>query len=172
MGGGPTLIRETGNRQEDQLQDKQCKEAISLMTHTNERDTIFQKMQETFNFRQAIYPQSWNLGISPVHVPKTFGHKRIGKSVFATSEVFYFSPALFSISCHLCYLSGSSRLQPSLQSRNSSQTSGKVALIQTKVAKRSRCPGTDPLLQRLLQSAGGEQVKSSGDHLQGKCLLV
>ncbi|CAL8361765.1 unnamed protein product [Arctogadus glacialis] len=52
MGGGPTLVRD--NSQEDQLQDEQCKEAISLMTHTNERDTIFQKMQETFHFRQGL----------------------------------------------------------------------------------------------------------------------
>ena len=52
MGGGPTLVMD--NSKEDQLQDEQCKEAISLMTHTNERDTIFQKMQETFHFRQGL----------------------------------------------------------------------------------------------------------------------
>ncbi|XP_051566984.1 uncharacterized protein LOC127448461 isoform X2 [Myxocyprinus asiaticus] len=51
-GDGPTLIRSINK--EHQLQDEQCKEAISLMTHTNDRETIFQKMRETFEYRQRL----------------------------------------------------------------------------------------------------------------------
>lgn len=36
------------------LEDEQCKQAISLMTHTNDQETIFQKMRETFEYRQRL----------------------------------------------------------------------------------------------------------------------
>ncbi len=50
--GGPTCARNTS--QGDDLQDEACKEAISLMTHTNDSETIFQKMRETFPHRQKL----------------------------------------------------------------------------------------------------------------------
>ncbi len=50
--GGPTLIRSINH--EHQLEDEQCKQAISLMTHTNDQETIFQKMRETFEYRQRL----------------------------------------------------------------------------------------------------------------------
>lgn len=51
-GGGPTCVRNISP--DNQLQDEPCKEAISLMTHTNDRETIFQKMRETFQYRQKL----------------------------------------------------------------------------------------------------------------------
>lgn len=52
-GGGPTYVRNISVGVE-QLQDEPCKEAISLMTHTNDSETIFQKMRETFQYRQKL----------------------------------------------------------------------------------------------------------------------
>lgn len=51
-GDGPTLVRSIN--EEHQLTDGPYKEAISLMTHTNDRETIFQKMRETFEYRQRL----------------------------------------------------------------------------------------------------------------------
>lgn len=51
MTGGPTCTRDIGQGGE---QDESCKEAISLMTHTNDDDIIFQKMRETFAYRQKL----------------------------------------------------------------------------------------------------------------------
>ncbi|XP_063042217.1 uncharacterized protein LOC134436798, partial [Engraulis encrasicolus] len=51
MTGGPTCARDIGQGGE---QDESCKETISLMTHTNDNDIIFQKMRETFAYRQKL----------------------------------------------------------------------------------------------------------------------
>lgn len=37
-----------------QLDDKRCKEVISLMNHTSDGKIILQKMKETFEYRQRL----------------------------------------------------------------------------------------------------------------------
>lgn len=51
--GGPRKERElpqTGG----QLDEERCKEIISLMNHTSDREIILQKMKETFEYRQRL----------------------------------------------------------------------------------------------------------------------
>ncbi len=38
----------------DQLDEEYCKESISLMNHTTNREIVMQKMKETFNYRQRL----------------------------------------------------------------------------------------------------------------------
>ncbi|KAK0136752.1 hypothetical protein N1851_027064 [Merluccius polli] len=137
MGGGPTLVRD--NSQEDQLQDEQCKEAISLMTHTNERDTIFQKMQETFHFRQGL-----------IHNPET------SASVLSMFPRLLDTKGLILQDFSLLFgAQTAARLLERWPSYKPKLIKEAAALVQT------------PLLQRLLQSARGEQVESSADYLPG-----
>lgn len=51
--GGPLLERKTSNH-EEQLDDVQSLEAISLMNHTSDREIIMQKMRATFEYRQRL----------------------------------------------------------------------------------------------------------------------
>ncbi|CAL8255739.1 unnamed protein product [Arctogadus glacialis] len=137
MGGGPTLVRD--NSQEDQLQDEQCKEAISLMTHTNERDTIFQKMQETFHFRQGL-----------IHNPET------SASVLSMFPRLLDTKGLVLQDFSLLFgAETAARLLERWPSYKPKLIKEAAALVQT------------PLLQRLLQSARGEQVESSADYHPG-----
>ncbi|XP_059397323.1 uncharacterized protein LOC132129682 [Carassius carassius] len=51
--GGPTLSRTIGTI-DDQRMGDECLEAVSLLNHTTDRDLVFQKMRETFHYRQQI----------------------------------------------------------------------------------------------------------------------
>lgn len=51
--GGPLLERQICCH-EDQLDDNQSLEAISLMSHTSDREVIMQKMRATFEYRQRL----------------------------------------------------------------------------------------------------------------------
>ncbi|XP_056331620.1 uncharacterized protein LOC130243470 isoform X1 [Danio aesculapii] len=51
--GGPTQERELPSAA-DQLDEERCKELISLMNHTTDRETVLQKMKETFCYRQRL----------------------------------------------------------------------------------------------------------------------
>ncbi|XP_077054748.1 uncharacterized protein LOC143740866 isoform X2 [Siphateles boraxobius] len=55
--GGPTSSRTTGAI-DDQRMGDECMEAISLLHHTTDRDLVFQKMRETFHYRQQIIHDS------------------------------------------------------------------------------------------------------------------
>ncbi|XP_039509572.1 uncharacterized protein LOC120464265, partial [Pimephales promelas] len=55
--GGPTSSRTTGTI-DDQRMGDECMEAISLLHHTTDRDLVFQKMRETFHYRQQIIHDS------------------------------------------------------------------------------------------------------------------
>ncbi len=52
-GVGPTQERELP-QMVDQLDEEYCKESISLMNHTTDREIVMQKMKETFNYRQRL----------------------------------------------------------------------------------------------------------------------
>ncbi|XP_065131238.1 uncharacterized protein [Paramisgurnus dabryanus] len=54
--GGPKCQRATNC--EGQLDGDACKEAISLLSHTTEKSLIFQKMRETFQYRQKLVKDS------------------------------------------------------------------------------------------------------------------
>nr|XP_001334318.4 uncharacterized protein LOC794378 [Danio rerio] len=51
--GGPTLLRTVGAL-DDQRMGDECMEAMSLLHHTTDHDTVFKKMKETFHYRQQI----------------------------------------------------------------------------------------------------------------------
>lgn len=51
--GGPTLSRTSGAIDDQRMRDE-CMEAVSLLHHTTDRDLVFQKMRETFHYRQQI----------------------------------------------------------------------------------------------------------------------
>ncbi|CAI5644299.1 unnamed protein product [Oreochromis niloticus] len=51
--GGPTSQRTFGFTNDQQTRD-QCMEAMSLLHHTTDQDIVFQKMRETFYYRQQI----------------------------------------------------------------------------------------------------------------------
>lgn len=51
--GGPTSSRALGSI-DDQLTGDECMEAMSHLHHTTDRDLVFQKMRETFHFRQKM----------------------------------------------------------------------------------------------------------------------
>ncbi|XP_076735621.1 uncharacterized protein LOC106676715 [Maylandia zebra] len=51
--GGPTSRRKFGFTNDQQTRD-QCMEAMSLLHHTTDQDIVFQKMRETFYYRQQI----------------------------------------------------------------------------------------------------------------------
>ncbi len=52
--GGPTAHRANWDHLEKQLEDDQCKEAISFMNHCAEKDQVFEKMKLTFKHRQQL----------------------------------------------------------------------------------------------------------------------
>ncbi|XP_029910306.1 uncharacterized protein LOC115361135 [Myripristis murdjan] len=52
-GGGPRQERELPQIR-GQLDEERCKEVISLMNHTSDREIILQKMKETFEYRQHL----------------------------------------------------------------------------------------------------------------------
>ncbi|XP_034543849.1 uncharacterized protein LOC117815929 isoform X2 [Notolabrus celidotus] len=52
--GGPTSSRSTVVTTGEQQMGDEYMEAISLLQHTTDRDTVFQKMRETFQYRQQI----------------------------------------------------------------------------------------------------------------------
>ncbi|XP_076607095.1 uncharacterized protein LOC143333046 [Chaetodon auriga] len=52
-GGGPRQERELPQIG-GQLDEERCKEVISLMNHTSDREIILQKMKETFEYRQHL----------------------------------------------------------------------------------------------------------------------
>lgn len=52
--GGPTSSRTTVVTTGHQQTGDDCMEAISLLHHTTDRDLVFQKMRETFQYRQQI----------------------------------------------------------------------------------------------------------------------
>ncbi|XP_073320372.1 uncharacterized protein [Pagrus major] len=56
-GGGP---RHERNQPEigGQLDEERCKEVVSLMNHTSDREIILQKMKETFEYRQRLIHNS------------------------------------------------------------------------------------------------------------------
>ncbi|XP_056305637.1 uncharacterized protein LOC130217549 [Danio aesculapii] len=51
--GGPTLSRTIGALHDQRMGDE-CMEAMSLLHHTTDHDTVFKKMKETFHYRQQI----------------------------------------------------------------------------------------------------------------------
>ncbi|XP_041845943.1 uncharacterized protein LOC121642930 isoform X2 [Melanotaenia boesemani] len=51
--GGPTSSRSFGTM-DDQRKGDECMEAMSLLHYTTDRDLVFQKMRETFCYRQQI----------------------------------------------------------------------------------------------------------------------
>ncbi len=51
--GGPTSSRAIGPI-DDQQSGDDCMEAMSLLHHTTDRDLVFQKMRETFLYRQQM----------------------------------------------------------------------------------------------------------------------
>ncbi|KAL6478131.1 hypothetical protein MHYP_G00139660 [Metynnis hypsauchen] len=53
LNGGPTLSRPFGSIDVQQTGDE-CMEAVSLLRHTTDRDLIYQKMKETFHYRQKM----------------------------------------------------------------------------------------------------------------------
>ncbi|XP_041862013.1 uncharacterized protein LOC121652911 [Melanotaenia boesemani] len=53
VGGDPEQQRDLPQI-DDQLDERHCEEAISLMNHTNDKRVIFQKMKETFEYRQCL----------------------------------------------------------------------------------------------------------------------
>ncbi|XP_030594598.1 uncharacterized protein LOC115786549 [Archocentrus centrarchus] len=52
--GGPTSSRPTVVTTGDQQTGDDCMEAISLLNHTTDRDLVFHKMRDTFQYRQQI----------------------------------------------------------------------------------------------------------------------
>ncbi len=52
--GGPTSEREAASSTDVILPEEQCREAVSLMRHTSEVDTIKIKMKETFQYRRKM----------------------------------------------------------------------------------------------------------------------
>ncbi|XP_026067700.1 uncharacterized protein LOC113061784 isoform X2 [Carassius auratus] len=52
--GGPTSEREAASSTDVILTEEQCREAVSLMKHTSEVDTIKIKMKETFQYRRKM----------------------------------------------------------------------------------------------------------------------
>lgn len=52
-GGGPRQEREL-SQIGGQLDIEHCKEVMSLMNHTNDREIFLQKMEETFEYRQCL----------------------------------------------------------------------------------------------------------------------
>ncbi|XP_063070449.1 uncharacterized protein LOC134461449 [Engraulis encrasicolus] len=136
MTGGPTCARDIGQGGE---QDESCKEAISLMTHTNDDDIIFQKMRETFAYRQKLI-RSPDTSASVLSVfPRLLDTKGLVLQDFSL---------LFGSEISTRLLERWPSYKPKLIKEASS-------LAQT------------PLLQRLLQSAREEPVLSSADNLQG-----
>ncbi|XP_049455429.1 uncharacterized protein LOC125902838 [Epinephelus fuscoguttatus] len=53
--GGPTSSRTFGSTDDQQTGDD-CMEAMSLLHHTTDRDLVFQKMKETFQYCQQMLP--------------------------------------------------------------------------------------------------------------------
>ncbi|KAL6489407.1 hypothetical protein MHYP_G00031480 [Metynnis hypsauchen] len=53
LNGGPTLSRPFGSIDVQQTGDE-CMEAVSLLRHTTDRDLVYQKMKETFHYRQKM----------------------------------------------------------------------------------------------------------------------
>ncbi|TDH05613.1 hypothetical protein EPR50_G00124220 [Perca flavescens] len=51
--GGPTSSRTSGSIDDQQTGDE-CMEAMSLLHHITDRDFVFQKMKETFHYRQKM----------------------------------------------------------------------------------------------------------------------
>ncbi|XP_034740124.1 uncharacterized protein LOC117952118 [Etheostoma cragini] len=51
--GGPTLARMSGSIDDQQTGDE-CMEAMSLLHHITDRDLVFQKMKDTFHYRQKM----------------------------------------------------------------------------------------------------------------------
>ncbi|XP_056332071.1 uncharacterized protein LOC130243795 [Danio aesculapii] len=51
--GGPTLSRTIGALHDQRMGDE-CMEAMSLLHHTTDHDTVFNKTKETFHYRQQI----------------------------------------------------------------------------------------------------------------------
>ncbi|XP_041960039.1 uncharacterized protein LOC121718821 isoform X3 [Alosa sapidissima] len=134
--GGPTVAR---NISQDQLQDEACEEAISLMTHTNDRETIFQKMQETFQYRQRL-----------IHNPAT------------SAKVLSVFPRLLDTKGLV--LQDFSLL---VGSETSARLLERWPSFKPKLIKEGAALVQTPLLQRLLLSAREEQVEPSADNLQG-----
>ncbi|XP_048012928.1 uncharacterized protein LOC125246110 [Megalobrama amblycephala] len=52
--GGPTAEREASSSTEVILTEEQCREAVSLMKHTSEVETVKVKMRETFQYRRKM----------------------------------------------------------------------------------------------------------------------
>ncbi|XP_057184180.1 uncharacterized protein LOC130550703 [Triplophysa rosa] len=52
--GGPSAQREASSSTEVILTEEQCREAVSLMKHTSEVDTVKVKMSETFQYRRKM----------------------------------------------------------------------------------------------------------------------
>ncbi|XP_076137860.1 uncharacterized protein LOC143121386 [Alosa pseudoharengus] len=62
ISGGPTVRREPQYIPETSLSEDQCKEAISLMKHLTDEDTVMKKMKLTFAYRHnlVLNPQQSN----------------------------------------------------------------------------------------------------------------
>lgn len=52
--GGPTAEREASSSTEVILTEEHCREAVSLMKHTSEVETVKVKMRETFPYRRKM----------------------------------------------------------------------------------------------------------------------
>lgn len=52
--GGPTAEREASSSTEVILTEEQCREAVSLMKHTSEVETVKVKMREKFQYRRKM----------------------------------------------------------------------------------------------------------------------
>nr|XP_055046934.1 uncharacterized protein LOC129432506 [Misgurnus anguillicaudatus] len=136
-GGGPTLVRNIN--EEHQLQDGPCKEALSLMTHTNDQETIFQKMRETFEYRQKL-----------VHDPES------------SATVLSVFPRLLDTK-GLILQDFSLLFGPEI----SSKLLERWPSFKPKLIKEASALVTTAYLEQLLQSAKEEQVGSSEESLEG-----
>ncbi len=90
--GGSTQERELPQTV-DQLDEEYCKESISLMNHTNDREVVMQKM-ETFNYRQRLIHNS-----DESHTILTVFPRLLDTKGLVSNGIFFFSTTI-----HICKL--------------------------------------------------------------------
>ncbi len=91
--GGPTQEREL-LQTVDKLDEEYCKESISLMNHTTDREVVMQKMKETFNYRQRLIHNS-----DESHTILTVFPRLLDTKGLVSNGIFFFSTTI-----HICKL--------------------------------------------------------------------
>ncbi len=86
--GGPTQERELPQTV-DQLDEEYCKESISLMNHTTDREIVMQKMKETFNYRQRLIHNS-----DESHTILTVFPRLLDNKGLVSNGIFFFSTTI------------------------------------------------------------------------------